>query len=106
MDVTITSIRKSSSGTKLSPIYAVRLLTDGKSRLCHALVRTRHAHAISFRERWVEHLLSNNFDQGRRLYKAIWALHRDAQAPPLPMRLGDLDEMMPAPEDHLAQSGA
>ncbi|HUO10768.1 MAG TPA: hypothetical protein VM008_20875 [Phycisphaerae bacterium] len=94
MNITLHSLRKTRSGSTLSPIYSLYLLADGKRRTVHATVRTRQANGIRFREAWFDSLLALNMDQGRCVYQAVSEFHRNRRLPKFPLELGNLD---PAP---------
>jgi hypothetical protein len=92
--VSLIRLSKSHNSGPRTPLYAASFLIGGKRRLFHAVVHTREANAVSFREPEIEMLLSAHMDQGRLAYQAVSQYHLTGHAT-LPLRLGNL-EALPA----------
>jgi hypothetical protein len=92
MKVALVRLARSQGGGPRSPVYTASFLIDDQRRLFHAVVHTREADAISFREPEIESLLSTNMDKGRRIYEAISEYHRSGQFAG-PLNLGQFDRL-------------
>jgi hypothetical protein len=86
--VTLHSLQKSNANGSCAHYIATFRLGD-KLQNYHATLRPREGNAIRFREPAIDKLLTNNIDQGRKVYRAILELYR-GHPTKFPLPLGDL----------------